>query len=79
MAAAGAAGIVRMLEMLEDEIGSSLGLLGVTSFAELDKSYLHFGAPSSPSRTCTAPSRCWIWTIRAMAGGESQSGAALNR
>ncbi len=45
MAAAGAAGIERMLEILEIEVNSSLGLLGVTSFAGLDKSHLHFGAP----------------------------------
>jgi isopentenyl diphosphate isomerase/L-lactate dehydrogenase-like FMN-dependent dehydrogenase len=41
LAAAGEAGIVRMLELLEDEVIRCLGLLGVTSFAELDKSYLH--------------------------------------
>ena len=29
-----------MLELLEDEVIRSLGLLGVRSFAELDKSYL---------------------------------------
>jgi isopentenyl diphosphate isomerase/L-lactate dehydrogenase-like FMN-dependent dehydrogenase len=45
MAAAGAAGIERMLEILENEVISSLGLLGVTSFKQLDRSYLHFGAP----------------------------------
>jgi isopentenyl diphosphate isomerase/L-lactate dehydrogenase-like FMN-dependent dehydrogenase len=41
LAAAGEAGVLRMLELLEDEVIRSLGLLGVTSFAELDKSYLH--------------------------------------
>ncbi len=41
LAAKGETGIVRMLELLEDEVIRSLGLLGVTSFAELDKSYLH--------------------------------------
>ncbi len=30
-----------MLELLEDEVIRTLGLLGVTSFAGLDKSYLH--------------------------------------
>jgi glycolate oxidase len=30
-----------MLELLEDEVIRCLGLLGVTRFAELDKSYLH--------------------------------------
>jgi glycolate oxidase len=41
LAAAGAAGVVRMLELLEDEVIRTLGLLGLTSFAGLDKSYLH--------------------------------------
>ena len=41
LAANGEAGIVRMLELLEDEVIRSLGLLGVRNFAELDKSYLH--------------------------------------
>jgi glycolate oxidase len=35
LAAGGAAGLVRALEILEDEIRICLGLLGVTSFAEL--------------------------------------------
>ena len=37
LAAAGEAGIVRMLELLEDEVVRCLGLLGVTSFAELEQ------------------------------------------
>jgi glycolate oxidase len=41
LAAAGETGVLRMLELLEDEVIRSLGLLGVTSFAELDKSFLH--------------------------------------
>jgi glycolate oxidase len=40
LAAAGAPGIVRLLEILENEITICLALLGVTSFAALDKSYL---------------------------------------
>jgi glycolate oxidase len=47
LAAAGEAGIVRMLELLEDEVIRSLGLLGVTKFAELDKSYLHAATPTN--------------------------------
>jgi isopentenyl diphosphate isomerase/L-lactate dehydrogenase-like FMN-dependent dehydrogenase len=47
LAAAGEAGIVRMLELLEDEVIRCLGLLGVTSFAELDKSYLHATTPTN--------------------------------
>ncbi|MFQ5566772.1 MAG: alpha-hydroxy acid oxidase [Paracoccaceae bacterium] len=45
LAAAGADGIVRMLEILEDEVRSAMGLLGVTRLAELDPSYLHHSAP----------------------------------
>ncbi len=41
LAAAGAAGIVRVLELLEDEIRTCLGLLGADRLAALDKSYLH--------------------------------------
>ncbi|MBC8338071.1 MAG: alpha-hydroxy-acid oxidizing protein [Rhodospirillales bacterium] len=41
MGAAGQAGVVRVLELLETEIQICLGLLGVTGYGELDKSYLH--------------------------------------
>ena len=40
LAANGEAGILRMLELLEDEVVRSLGLLGVHNFTELDQSYL---------------------------------------
>jgi glycolate oxidase len=40
LAAAGASGVVRVLEILEDEIRIGLALLGICSFAELDQSYL---------------------------------------
>ena len=36
-----------MLELLEDEVIRCLGLLGVTSLAELDKSYLHAATPTN--------------------------------
>jgi glycolate oxidase len=39
-AAGGEAGVVRMLEILEDEIKRCLGLLGVVSYSELDSSYV---------------------------------------
>jgi len=45
MAAAGEDGIVRMVELLQDEVTRCLGLLGVTSFAELDRSYVEPAAP----------------------------------
>ena len=44
-AAAGQAGIVRMLEIMEDEIKNCLGLLGVTSFAELNREYVELATP----------------------------------
>jgi glycolate oxidase len=47
LAAAGEAGIVRMLELLEDEVTRCLGLLGVKNFSELDKSYLHAATPTN--------------------------------
>ena len=50
LAAAGEAGVLRMLELLEDEVIRSLGLLGVTSFAELDNSYVRTAiATNAPS------------------------------
>jgi isopentenyl diphosphate isomerase/L-lactate dehydrogenase-like FMN-dependent dehydrogenase len=48
LAAAGAPGIVRLLEILEHEVRTCLGLLGVTGWAQLDKSYL---APARPTVT----------------------------
>ncbi len=43
--AAGEAGVVQMLEILENEIRSTLGLLGVTRWNELNPGHLHPGAP----------------------------------
>jgi isopentenyl diphosphate isomerase/L-lactate dehydrogenase-like FMN-dependent dehydrogenase len=40
LVAAGAEGIVRVLELLELEVVQCLGLLGVTSFSALDRTYL---------------------------------------
>jgi len=45
LAAAGHDGIVRMFEILENEIVSALGLLGANSYADLGKEHLHFGEP----------------------------------
>lgn len=45
LAAAGQAGLVRVLELLEDEIRICLGLLGAASLAALDRSYLHPARP----------------------------------
>ena len=41
LAAGGEAALVRMLELLEDEVMRCLGLLGAMQFTELDRSYLH--------------------------------------
>ena len=45
LAAGGQGAIVRLLELLEDEVQRCLGLLGVTKFADLDRKCLH-SAPS---------------------------------
>lgn len=47
LAAAGEAGIVRMLELLEAEIRTTLGLMGVASLAELDPAWVR---PAQPPR-----------------------------
>jgi isopentenyl diphosphate isomerase/L-lactate dehydrogenase-like FMN-dependent dehydrogenase len=49
LAAAGSPGMVRMFEILEDEIRICLSLLGVTGYHELDKSYIR------PARQVVAP------------------------
>jgi glycolate oxidase len=45
LAAAGVPGLVRALEILEEEIRTCLGLLGVTSLAELTPQYVAAAAP----------------------------------
>ncbi len=45
LAAAGQEGLVRTLELLEDEVRICLGLMGLTSFEELDASYVHAAQP----------------------------------
>jgi isopentenyl diphosphate isomerase/L-lactate dehydrogenase-like FMN-dependent dehydrogenase len=54
LAAAGQAGVVRLLELLEDEVQRCLGLLGVTSFADLDRSYVRPAAPANPPHVLSA-------------------------
>jgi glycolate oxidase len=54
LAAGGQAGIVRMLEILEDEVIRSMGLLGATSFGKLDASALHAAAPVSQASAFSA-------------------------
>lgn len=54
LAAAGEAGVHRVLELLESEVAEVLGLLGVSRFAELDKSHLHPAAPVTPPHVHSA-------------------------
>jgi isopentenyl diphosphate isomerase/L-lactate dehydrogenase-like FMN-dependent dehydrogenase len=54
LAAAGQAGIVRLLELLEDEVKRCLGLLGVRTFAELDRSYLCQAGPVTSPHALSA-------------------------
>jgi glycolate oxidase len=54
LAAAGAPGLVRALEILEEEVRICLGLLGVTSLAALDRSYLHPAPAVAPAHVTSA-------------------------
>jgi isopentenyl diphosphate isomerase/L-lactate dehydrogenase-like FMN-dependent dehydrogenase len=47
LAAAGAAGIERVVELLEEEMKEVMGLLGVTSLNQLDKSYISASWPTN--------------------------------
>ncbi|MBS0220650.1 MAG: alpha-hydroxy-acid oxidizing protein [Proteobacteria bacterium] len=47
LAAAGAGGIERMVELLEEEMREVMGLLGVTSLKQLDKSYISASRPTN--------------------------------
>ena len=54
LAAAGQDGVVRMLEILETELRTCLGLLGVTRLEQLDESCLHAAAPVAPAHALSA-------------------------
>ena len=54
LAAAGEAGLVRALELLEDEIRIAMGLLGVHSLDMLDGSYLHPAPAVTPPHVTSA-------------------------
>jgi glycolate oxidase len=49
LAAAGGPGVVRLFEILEDEVRICLSLLGVTGYHELDKSYIRAARPVVPA------------------------------
>jgi len=54
LGAGGQEGVVRMLELMEDEVQRCLGLLGVNKFSELDASYLHAATPTNPPHVFSA-------------------------
>src|SRR5499425_2300780 len=54
LAAGGEAGVVRLLELLEDEVQRCLGLLGVNTLAELDGTYLHAAPHANPPHVLSA-------------------------
>jgi glycolate oxidase len=54
LAAAGVPGLVRTLELLEQEIRVCLGLLGVTSYAELGPQYVAPAAPAASADVFSA-------------------------
>jgi len=54
LAAAGVPGLVRALEILEEEIHTCLGLLGVAALADLGPRYLAAAAPVGPPGTLSA-------------------------
>jgi len=54
LAAAGQPGVLRMLELLEDEVQRCLGLLGVNRFADLDATYLLPATPANPPGVLSA-------------------------
>ena len=41
-----------MLEILEEEVGIAMALAGARSLAELNRSFLHFGAPLGDRAAC---------------------------
>ncbi len=47
LAANGAAGIERVIELLEEEMKEVMGLLGVSSLKQLDKSYISRSTPTN--------------------------------
>jgi isopentenyl diphosphate isomerase/L-lactate dehydrogenase-like FMN-dependent dehydrogenase len=54
LGAGGQAGVVRLLELLEDEVQRCLGLLGVSRLADLDRSFLAAAAPANAPHVLSA-------------------------
>ena len=49
LAASGEAGLKRMLELMDLEIRTAMGLMGVTSLAQLNPSWVRPAAPVRPA------------------------------
>lgn len=54
LAAGGQAGVERMLELLEVEIRTAMGLMGVTSLSELNRGWVRPAIPATPFGTTNA-------------------------
>src|SRR2546427_365370 len=54
LAAGGQAGVVRMLEILEDELISAMGLTGVTSISQVTPQYVCKAEPVTPPHEMSA-------------------------
>ena len=54
LGAAGEAGVLRLLELLEDEMQRSMGLLGVSKLTDLNRSYLHAAPPTQMPHVLSA-------------------------
>jgi isopentenyl diphosphate isomerase/L-lactate dehydrogenase-like FMN-dependent dehydrogenase len=54
LAAAGEAGVTRVLELIETEIATSLGLLGADRLSTLDRSFLHAAVPVTAPHVLSA-------------------------
>ena len=54
LACGGRAGVVRLLELLEDEVQRCLGVLGAASFGDLNRSYLHAAAAANVPHVLSA-------------------------
>jgi glycolate oxidase len=54
LAANGGPGIIRLLEILQDEIEECMGLLGITSLDQLDRTFVHPATPVVPPHVHSA-------------------------
>ena len=67
LAANGAAGIERVVELLEEEMKEVMGLLGVSSLKQLDKSYISQRHADQPARRALRLPAAATWKTRATA------------